>query len=491
MTVALAVYSREDLAMKTLTIGMILIVFELALRISICLKSFDSPIRSGKERYSETADTRAGEVLTMVKIAWSASIVIALSVIVMAFAVPVVKSVDPAAEWTIMVYLDGDNNLDPDSLNDIVEMEAVGSTEKVNVLVLWDRYAEPAYLYKVVEGGLVLMDGLQVDGKIVNGAEVSMADWHVLDAFVDYGKAMMPANHYMLDLWDHGNAFGYTCWDDHADPEWQTPAKAISLAEVGMTLEGSGNTDIVTYDGCTISMVEIAYELSLITQESDVQIDYLVASEEYIPNNGYDYTALLQQMNKMNDLSARAVAVMMADVYAATYSTHGSAKGSSTVGLSAIDLTKIGAIAPAMNSLVTLLEQRLCENHDRYHKMIADARGEGNLGWSLNGWDDRVDIGAFLLALSEQSTDPEVSALAKQAFTALTDAVYAANTQALEDQSAYGLGGWFPGSYRSLKNANAASFQVIDQYQAAFRYANDAGWMDFLFSFWNQSPGFK
>jgi hypothetical protein len=406
----------------------------------------------------------------------------------MALAAPVAKGT-ATAEWTVLVYLDGDNNLDPDSVTDIEEMKLVGSTDKVSVLVLWDRYNEPAYLYKVVEGGLELVDGMTVDGKAVNGAEISMADWRVLDAFVEFGKALMPANHYMLDLWDHGSPYGYACWDDHADPEWATGARAVSLAEVGMALEGTGPMDILTYDGCTIGMVEIAYELSIIAAERGVSIGYLVASEEYIPNQGYGYDTLLGKMNQMHDVSASAVAQMMADVYAATYSAHGSAKGCSTVGLSAIDLSKTAALAPAMKALTDVLDAKLAEDFKYWHGTIAKARGEGNLGWSLNGWDDRVDIPAFLQALSELSKDAQVSDLAADAFAILTDAVYVANTPALQSQGGYGLGGWFPTSLSSLKNANTGGFWVIYEYSSVFRYSEDAGWLQFLYAFWGKSPG--
>lgn len=409
-----------------------------------------------------------------------------LSVFVAAFALPAVVASDGSTEWTVMVYLDGDNNLDPDSVDDITEMMAVGSTDKVTVLALWDRYSEPAYLYKVNQGELELLSGLQVGGKEVNGQEISMADWHVLEAFVDYGKAMFPANHYMLDLWDHGNAFGYACWDDHADPDWATPAKAISLPEVGMALEGSGTMDILTYDGCTIGMIEIANQLSLISTSVGVPIDYLVASEEYIPNQGYAYDNLLGEMNSMHDLSSASVAKMMVDSYAATYSTHGAAKGSSTVGLSMIDIWKIGAASPIIKELVSILEQGLASDFKYYHSLIADARGEANLGWSLAGWDDRVDIGMFLLTLSEKSDDPQIKDLAKQAFDKIVEAVYAGNTQALQDQGAYGLGVWFPNSYKSLGNANTGGFGIINRYTDAFTFATDGGWIDFLFAFWGK-----
>jgi hypothetical protein len=421
----------------------------------------------------------------------SVSIVIFLSVILTAFAVPAIRGSTATGDtWTVLVYLDGDNNLDPDSLNDIAEMQMVGSTDKVTVLVLWDRYSEPAYLYKVTEGNVtpVGVDDFLVDGKKAYGQEVSMADWHVLKAFADYGKANFPADHFMLDLWDHGNAFGYACWDDHAAPDWQTPARAISLDNIGSALEGFGNLDILTYDGCTIGMIEIAYNLTLIPPEMGLTIGYLVASEEYIPNNGYAYNQVLEQMNTMRDTSAGAVAKMLADEYAKCYSPHGQAKGSSTVGLSVIDLSKIGAVVAPLKALTVALEKGLDSDFANYKGMIGAARGKANLGWSLNGWDKRVDLGTFLLALSTLSHDQDVRTLAKTAFDSMTAAVYVANTPALESQSATGLGVWFPTSYRSLGNANNGGFGTLNEYSLVFAFSEDGGWLDLLYAYWGRAP---
>ncbi|MFV1959738.1 MAG: clostripain-related cysteine peptidase, partial [Planctomycetota bacterium] len=46
---------------------------------------------------------------------------------------------DPAREWTIVVYLDGDNDLEPFALRDLVEMEFGLPPQGVEVLVLIDR----------------------------------------------------------------------------------------------------------------------------------------------------------------------------------------------------------------------------------------------------------------------------------------------------------------------------------------------------------------
>ena len=41
----------------------------------------------------------------------------------------------PVKQWTVMVYMSADNNLEPDGIHDLNEMESVGSTDDVNIVV--------------------------------------------------------------------------------------------------------------------------------------------------------------------------------------------------------------------------------------------------------------------------------------------------------------------------------------------------------------------
>ncbi len=43
------------------------------------------------------------------------------------------------ATWTVMVYLDADNNLEPAGINDVNEMEWAPSSPDINVVVQLDR----------------------------------------------------------------------------------------------------------------------------------------------------------------------------------------------------------------------------------------------------------------------------------------------------------------------------------------------------------------
>ena len=45
------------------------------------------------------------------------------------------------AGWTFLVYLDGDNNLEREAIDDLLEMAAVGSDPNLNIVVQFDRIA--------------------------------------------------------------------------------------------------------------------------------------------------------------------------------------------------------------------------------------------------------------------------------------------------------------------------------------------------------------
>ena len=52
---------------------------------------------------------------------------------------PPVMTQEPPASWTFLVYLDGDNNLEDAAIDDLNEMEVVGSTADANIVVQIDH----------------------------------------------------------------------------------------------------------------------------------------------------------------------------------------------------------------------------------------------------------------------------------------------------------------------------------------------------------------
>jgi hypothetical protein len=221
----------------------------------------------------------------------------AILVVMLIFAVP--SPVHATACWTVMVYMDGDNNLEQYAVDDLNEMEAVGSTEKVNIVVQFDRHAgydntngdwtntKRYYVTKDIHG----YDSVITSSEITNMGEVNMGDPNELTSFVNWAKTNYPADHYLLVLWDHGSGWKGipqplrgVCTDETDGDELSIKEVAAALKSV--TCSGDCPLDIVGFDACFMAMVEVDYEIMPFAH-------YRVGSEEYEPGDGWDYVKVL------------------------------------------------------------------------------------------------------------------------------------------------------------------------------------------------------
>jgi len=206
-------------------------------------------------------------------------------------------------DWTVMVYINSDNNLESAGIVDINEMEQVGSSDDVNIVVQIDRTAgydtsnqdwEGTRRYYVEQDTDTNTIGSQLVEDI---GEVDMGSPQTLTDFATWAITNYPADHYMLVVWDHGGGWreralrGLTkniSWDDTSGG---TSISIPELAEVMETLETylGGNLDILGMDACLMGMAEVAYQIRN-------SVDYMVASEELEPGNGWPYDDFLARL---------------------------------------------------------------------------------------------------------------------------------------------------------------------------------------------------
>ena len=113
-----------------------------------------------------------------------------LAVFVMLSAAPVASQAQTRtlADWTLAIYLDSDNNLDIWAQKDVNEMLSVGSSNAVNLIVLWDTTTGPAHVYMVLKGELRELKDCKL-----NGIETNMGDPQTLREFVSYTFSSFPA----------------------------------------------------------------------------------------------------------------------------------------------------------------------------------------------------------------------------------------------------------------------------------------------------------
>ncbi|HII40500.1 MAG TPA: hypothetical protein HA326_04705 [Thermoplasmata archaeon] len=390
-----------------------------------------------------------------------ACLLVGLALLVAAWGVVEAKAPSTAA-WTVMVYLDGDNNLDPDAHVDMAEMAAVGSTASVNVVVLLDEFDGPANLLKVNLGGSQIVNGFPLNGK-----EADMGDGATLATFVDFVVAKFPARHYLLDLWDHGDDFRGFAWDDHPYADGSLGSDFMTHTEIINALAGH-HFDVLAFDGCVMSNLEVAYEYAA----RGVSADYLVASEEYIPNQGFAYDTILGPLVANPSMDGYALAKAIVDSYVAYYDG-----GGWQVGLSVIKLAEAPTLVGAVFDLASALEA----NMPAYRDCIGEGRGAAHLGWSMYGWEAFVDFPTWATTVrSCLGPDAWLGPLFDGVDAGLASAVlYVRNAHALDVKGAGGVGVFYPGSEGSfVKNV-----YWHGDYFLGTRFAAD-GWYAFLQAYW-------
>jgi hypothetical protein len=354
-----------------------------------------------------------------------------------------------------MVYMDADNNLDAYGPYSLGMMQEVGSTPNVNVVVLWDGLYMPAYMYKVVQGGIE-----EVKGFALNGAEANMGDPATLEAFVDYSARSFPAEHYVLVLWDHGNDFSGICWDEN-------PVDHLTHAEVVSALAGH-HIDVLATDACLMAMVEVAYEYNYY----GLDIDYLVGSENYVPVAGIPYDTILTGVNQNPAMTELEIVQVIVRDFAAFYEPRPHFSGGVMATMSAIDVSRMDEVVADLAGFTQVLMVDVEGNH----RLISDARGEGNLPWSEYGWDQYIDLPTFVEYIVETTSDLAVKSAGEAVVFSLSEAIVAlGNSEPMESASAKGMGIWFPPSRHATLGLST---------YASTRFASQ-GWLDFLYAYWN------
>ncbi|MCI0515237.1 clostripain-related cysteine peptidase [candidate division KSB1 bacterium] len=297
------------------------------------------------------------------------------------------------AKWTFMVYLDGDNDLEPAAIKDFNEMEIAGSTNEVNIVVQFDR--TPGHddsegnwtdtrRYRVIKDS----NPRKIASPVLDYlGEINMGKAEALTNFINWAVQNYPAQHYVLVLWDHGSSWrklnrkmslfnfmpalnapqnsvtpapprssslapiphkppaispfdagwGVTkdvCYDD-------TDQDFLSNAEVASALQNTGLTlDLLGYDACLMAMLENAYQARNLAR-------YMVGSEETEPGDGWAYDLVLAGLVANPDQSAADFAKTIVKKYEEYYRTEAGPDQTQ----SAFDLSKISSMVSTLNTL--------------------------------------------------------------------------------------------------------------------------------------------
>ena len=305
-----------------------------------------------------------------------------------------------ATTWTYMVYLAADNNLGSNpggSFYDVLNlnwMKSVGSTSSVNIIVLWDTAPIPTTPTQILR---ITYHSWTVE--VNYGANLDTGDPATLTNFITWTTTHYPAGHYVLDLWNHGGGFKGVSWD-------YTSGNNLDMAELKTALANAGvKFDIVGFDACLMAMTEVAYQIRN-------WADYVVASEETIPGNGWPYNTFLADLTSTPSMSSSTLASAIVTRYRNYYLSTCSA-----CTLSAVSTVQTYSLARAVKAFGSALRNGLAT----YGTQIATAylNAEYYSDYTF------IDLYDFARRVTEDITilDPSIISAADSVKTAVTSTV--------------------------------------------------------------------
>jgi tetratricopeptide (TPR) repeat protein len=192
-------------------------------------------------------------------------------------------------KWTILHYTAGDNNLKKYLEKNVNEMEAVGSTNTMNIVSLFDKGDNDCKLYHIQKDD----DPGKITSPVLKDyGNTNMADPEVLKGFLVSMMEKFPAENYCLVIGDHGGGWRGAI-EDQGSRGWMKMPEMRQAIEEAEKITGK-KLSIISFDACQMATGEVAYELKDTAK-------YLVACQENEGGSGWPYLPLLSE-KKLRDL---------------------------------------------------------------------------------------------------------------------------------------------------------------------------------------------
>lgn len=361
---------------------------------------------------------------------WTCSLTVTSASTLTGVASHPVRVLEKLPQWTLMVFLNGDNNLEASAIGDMNEMEVVGSTDEVQVVVQMDRARGGDSTNDNWTGArrfLVQADGnprelgsatLEDLGAVDSGAADTIADF-ALWAMLNY-----PAEKYGLVFWDHGDGWSFTGdstgTKDLSNDDDARSSLSVAEGELEQVLSDATGylgrpLDLVGMDACLMGSWEIAWVVA-------PYADVYVASQASEGMDGWAWDTSLADLVADPTMDAAT----LGDSFARRFNeTHDDT-------LSVTDLVHLSTLNDALDGLSTALMES-----ENGAEILKDASNEAlSFNW---GGSDR-DLGDLLDKMAA-ATDLEASLVTPiaDARGALDTVVLANYTWGKDVEDAHGL----------------------------------------------------
>ncbi len=350
--------------------------------------------------------------------------------------------------WTVLIFMNGNNDLEPNGVDNMNQLETAPDSEAVTTTVQFAR----SPLFDTTNGNWTGArrfkiehdaDPQAIDSPVIEDlGDVDMGQPATLRTFIAWGAARYPAQHYLLVIWNHGSG-----WKSRASAGALTRGVSfddvhnsfISTQQLPAALTAGVPLDVTAFDASLMQMLEIAYEMR-------AACPFIVGSEESPPASGYPYDRIQRDLVAAPTMAPRDAATMMARETLAAY-------GAGTdITQSVLETDRLDALAGALDTLAGALLPHAAPDA----AALAVARDTTEHYAQLE-YKDLADYATH--AASALSGDPAVQAAATGVTTAVTQATVAEFHGALHPHS-HGVSIYLPTP--STYPAFAANYATLD-----------------------------
>ena len=273
------------------------------------------------------------------------------------------------ARWTVLLYINAANNLQPDSLLNVAQMASVGSDNNLNIVIQWKQasctdcgqpsyFGTRRYLIKqhsaadvaaITKGNTTSLDADRLPDPTSNNTtnhQSDMGSYLTLQDFVRWGSSQFPADHLAVVVWDHGSGWRNV---------YRTAGKnRLASAKRAVSQDNDTNNEIETWEtptalsgtaqpldmlivDCSLEMMaEVAYEV-----RNSARI--MVGSEESPPGAGYPYDVWLSAL-KASGTDPCNVGNSVLTTFIAAYPSE------SDITQAVVDLSKMSTVATSLDA---------------------------------------------------------------------------------------------------------------------------------------------
>jgi hypothetical protein len=357
------------------------------------------------------------------------------------------------AMWTVMVYLNGDNNLEVNALIDMNEMEQAGSTEDVHVLVQLDRSPHYAYQEGNWSGARRYRVEQDTDMNAITSPvleDLGDVDSGAVDTFIDFatwGVENFPAQRYAYIIWDHG--WGWTAApraERKGVSEDEQTGSDISVANGELDEILSADSDVMGgkmalmgMDACLMASWEVA-------TVAEPYAKYFVGSQATESVDGWAYHTTMDDLLADPEMNAAEFGTVIAQRF---YETDDSTQ-------SVVDLTDFAYLNTAIDTLAqTVLDQ--ANPRDAIIDFTYAAQ-------SFDGDMPDLDLGDLSQLLSEESESDEIATAADTILDEVEASIVANYTNGRRFKNATGLSIYLPTRGRVSDRYTTASWASLTEW---------------------------